>query len=248
MKIPYPSEDQIQSSIQRICDQAPLGQRHTLLSFLRDMSRNLGFRQIFAGTWDVMLISSLIFCVVGVVSAMDLRTSTDQARHATVFLFAFSPVFLFLLFSLSLWKEVEGPAYPIKMTCFYTARHLMAFRVFCVTCLSFGAVGFYTLFLGAILKLPSLPLLCVSLSSLFLYSLLQIQAVLSLRSNLAACGMLAAWVFGNCAASRLFPGFYWALLQALPFGAWLLMDLLLVVLFCNRYDIYIRRVCYAESM
>ena len=248
MKIPYPSEDRIQSSIQRICEQAPLSKRPTLLSFLRDMARNLGFRQIFAGTWDVMLISGLTFCVVGLVSAMDLRTSANQTQSATVFLFAFSPVFLFLIFTLSLWKEVEGSAYPIKMTCFYTARHLMAFRVFCVTCLSFAAVGFYTLFLGAILKLPSLPLLCVSLSSLFLYSLLQIQAVLSVRSNLAACGMLAAWVFGNCAASRLFPGFYWALLQAVPFAAWLLMDLLLAVLFCNRYSIYIRRVCYAEGM
>ena len=248
MTIQYPSEKQIRSSVREICEQAPLGKRPTLLSFLRDMSRNLGFRQIFTGTWDVMLISCLIFCVVGVVSAMDLRSSPNQAQHATVFLFAFSPVFLFLLFSLSLWKEVEGPAYPIKMTCFYTARHLMAFRVFCVTCLSFGAVGFYTLFLGTILKLPSLPLLCVSLSSLFLYSLLQIQVVLSVRSNLAACGMLAAWVLGNCAASRLFSGFYWALLRAVPFAAWLLMDLLLGVLFCNRYSIYIRRVCYAEGM
>ena len=248
MKIPYPGEEQIQSSIQRICDRAPLGKRPTLLSFLRDMARNLGFRQIFSGTWDVMLISGLIFCVVGAVGAADLRSSVNQTQHATVFLFAFSPVVLFLLFSLSLWKEVEGPAYPIKMTCFYTAGHLMAFRVFCVTCLSFAAVGFYSLFLGAVLKLPSLPLLCVSLSSLFLYSLLQIQAVLSVRSNLAVCGMLAAWVFGNCAASRLFPGFYWELLQAVPFGAWLLMDLLLAVLFCNRYFIYIRRICYAEGM
>lgn len=248
MKVHYPSEDQIQSSIQRICEQAPLSKGPTLLSFLRDMARNLGLRQIFAGTWDVMLISGLTFCVVGLVSAVDLRTSANQTQSATVFLFAFSPVFLFLIFTLSLWKEVEGSAYPIKMTCFYTTRHLMAFRVFCFTCLSFGAVGFYTLFLGAILKLPSLPLLCVSLSSLFLYSLLQIQVVLSVRSNLAACGMLAAWAFGNCAASRLFPGFYWALLQAVPFGAWLLLDLLLAVLYCNRYIIYIRRVCYAEGM
>ena len=160
MKIPYPGEEQIQSSIQRICDRAPLGKRPTLLSFLRDMARNLGFRQIFFGTWDVMLISGLIFCVVGAVGAADLRSSVNQTQHATVFLFAFSPVVLFLLFSLSLWKEVEGPAYPIKMTCFYTAGHLMAFRVFCVTCLSFAAVGFYSLFLGAVLKLPSLPLLC----------------------------------------------------------------------------------------
>ena len=248
MNVIYPSDSRIREAVHEICEKAPLSKTPTLLSFLRDMARNLGFRQIFTGTWDVMLISSLIFCVVGVVSAIDLRSSANQAQQATVFLFAFSPVFLFLLFSLSLWKEVEGPAYPIKMTCFYTAWHLMAFRVFCVTCLSFGAVGFYTLFLGAILKLPSLPLLCVSLSSLFLYSLLQIQAVLSVRSNPAACGMLAAWVFGNCAASRLFPGFYWGLLQAVPFAAWLLMDLLLAVLFCNRYSIYIRRVCYAEGM
>lgn len=248
MTIRYPSEEQIRASVREICEQAPLTKRPTTLSFLRDMSRNLGLRQIFAGTWDIIAICCTLFAVVGVVGAMELRTSVDPQQNGSVFLFAFSPVFLFLLFSLSLWKEVEGSAYPIKMTCFYTARHLMAFRVFCVTCLSFGAVGFYTLFLGVILKLPGLPLLCVSLSSLFLYSLLQIQAVLSVRSNLVACGMLAAWVFGNCAAAGLFPRSYWELLQAVPFVAWLLMDLLLAVLFCNRYGIYVRRACYAESM
>lgn len=248
MTIQYPSEEQIRLSVHEICERAPLTKRPTILSFLRDMSRNLGLRQIFAGTWDVIAICCTLFAFVGVVGAIELRTSVDPQQNVPVFLFAFSPVFLFLLFSLSVWKEAEGPAWPIKMTCRYTVRHLMAFRVFCITCLSFAAVGFYTLVLSCVLRLQGLPLLCVSLSSLFLYSLIQIQAALSLRSNWAACGLLALWVFGNCAASRLFPGFYWELLQAVPFAAWLLMDLLLAVLFCNRYFIYIRRICYAEGM
>ena len=134
------------------------------------------------------------------------------------------------------------------MTCRYTVRHLMAFRVFCITCLSFAAVGFYTLVLSCVLRLRGLPLLCISLSSLFLYSLIQIQAALSLRSNWAACGLLALWVFGNCAAALLWPRFYWELLQAVPAVAWVAVDVLLAFLFCNRYGIYVRRACYAEGM
>lgn len=248
MTILYPSEEQIRASVHRICEQAQLAKRPTLLSFLRDMSRNLGLRQIFTGTWDVMLICCILFVVGGVVGALDLRTSADQVQKTSVFLFAFAPVFLFSLFSLSLWKEMEGPAYPIKMTCLYTARHLMAFRVFCITCLSFAAVGFYTLILSLFLGLPGFPLLCVSLSSLFLYSLLQIQAALMVRSNVTVCGILAVWVFGNFAASQLLPQFYWKLLQTVPAAAWIIVDILLAAMFCNRYVIYIRRACYAEGM
>ena len=248
MTIQYPSEEQIRASVRKICEQAPLTKRPTILSFLRDMSRNLGLRQIFSGTWDVIAICCTLFAVVGVIGAMELRTSVDRQQSGAVFLFAFSPVFLFLLFSLSVWKEAEGPAWPIKMTCRYTVRHLMAFRVFCITCLSFAAVGFYTLVLSTFLKLRSLPLLCISLSSLFLYSLIQIQAALSVRSNWAACGLLALWVFGNCAAAQLWPRFYWELLQAVPTLAWVAVDALLAFLFCNRYGIYVRRACYAEGM
>lgn len=248
MTIQYPSEEQIRVSVREICRQAPLTERPTILSFLRDMSRNLGLRQIFSGTWDVIAICCTLFAVVGVVGAVELRTTVDPRQKASVFLFAFSPVFLFLLFSLSVWKEAEGPAWPIKMTCRYTVRHLMAFRVFCITCLSFAAVGFYTLVLSCVLGLRGLPLLCVSLSSLFLYSLIQIQAALSVRSNWAACGLLALWVFGNCAAAQLWPRFYWELLQAVPTLAWVAVDALLAFLFCNRYGIYVRRACYAEGM
>ena len=248
MTIQYPSEEQIRASVRKICEQAPLTKRPTILSFLRDMSRNLGLRQIFSGTWDVIAICCTLFAVVGVIGAMELRTSVDRQQSGAVFLFAFSPVFLFLLFSLSVWKEAEGPAWPIKMTCRYTVRHLMAFRVFCITCLSFAAVGFYTLVLSCVLGLRGLPLLCVSLSSLFLYSLIQIQAALSVRSNWAACGLLALWVFGNCAAAQLWPRFYWELLQAVPTLAWVAVDALLAFLFCNRYGIYVRRACYAEGM
>ena len=248
MTIQYPSEEQIQASVREICEQAPLTTRPTILSFLRDMSRNLGLRQIFSGTWDVFVICCTLFAVVGVVGAMELRTSVDPQQKGAVFLFVFSPVFLFLLFSLSVWKEAEGPAWPIKMTCRYTVRHLMAFRVFCITCLSFAAVGFYTLVLSCVLGLRGLPLLCVSLSSLFLYSLIQIQAAISARSNLAACGFLALWVFGNCAAAQLWPRFYWELLEAVPAVAWIAVDVLLAFLFRNRYGIYVRRACYAEGM
>lgn len=248
MKIQYPSEEQIRASVREICEQVPLTKRPTILSFLRDMSHNLGFRQIFSGTWDVIAICCTLFAVIGVVGSMELRTTVDPQQKGAVFLFAFSPVFLFLLFSLSIWKEAEGPVWPIKMACRYTVRHLMAFRVFCITCLSFAAVGFYTLVLSTVLRLRGLPLLCISLSSLFLYSLIQIQAALSVRSNLAACGLLALWVFGNCAAANLWPRFYWEILQAVPAVAWIAVDVLLAGLFCNRYKIYVRRACYAEGM
>ena len=248
MSIIYPSDKQIQASVHHICEKAPLTRRPNLISFLRDMSRNLGLRQIFTGTWDVILISCMLFGLAAVIGALDLRHSVNQLQKTSVFLFAFSPVFLFLLFSLSLWKEVEGTSYPIKMTCLYTARHLIAFRVFCITCCSFAVVGLYALFLSAFLGLPGLPLLCVSLSSLFLYSLLQIQTGLSVRSNLTVCGVLAVWVFGSCVGSQLWPEFCWGLLQAVPAVAWVLVDLLLALMFCNRYGIYVRRVCYAEGL
>ena len=146
MSVIYPNDKQIQASVHNICEKAPLTRRPSLISFLRDMSRNLGLRQIFTGTWDVILISCMLFGLAAVIGALDLRHSGNQLQKTSVFLFAFSPVFLFLLFSLSLWNKlsdqndlslyrsssdrVPGVLHHLLQLCRRRALRLISVRVF----------------------------------------------------------------------------------------------------------------------
>ena len=64
MNIPYPDEKRISEAVRTICDQA-LPKQETVWSFLENMTRSLGFRNIFHGTLDSALLTLTVCLLVG---------------------------------------------------------------------------------------------------------------------------------------------------------------------------------------
>ena len=64
MNIPYPDEKRISEAVRTICDQA-LPKQETVRSFLKNMTRSLGFRNIFRGTLDSALLTLTVCLLVG---------------------------------------------------------------------------------------------------------------------------------------------------------------------------------------
>ena len=60
MKIEYPTNEQIEKSVGIICNEG-MEKRDTIFSFLKNMTLNLGIKNIFYGVYDVMLISCLLY-------------------------------------------------------------------------------------------------------------------------------------------------------------------------------------------
>lgn len=247
MNIPYPSDDQIQAASQKICCEA-LPQRETVISFVNNMTTNMGLKNIFYGTYDTMAIAVSVFLVIGMAVPAMLHTDSDMLNKLTVFVFAFSPMLFMLLYSLSYWKELGESVYPIKMTCKYTVHHLLAYRMLAASLASVVFNGVYVAVLCNRISIPSITMMCISLSALFLFSLLLIMTVLRFQSLWAVIALNAGWLVMNAILGGLEMEAYATFLQAVPVGVWIVLDVVLVAAFMKCCGVYLnRRMRYANG-
>ena len=246
MNIPYPDEKRISEAVQSICDQA-VPEQETVRSFLKNMTRSLGFRNIFRGTLDSALLTLTVCLLVGGGSLYALLEAPNGPALAAGAAFALSPLMLLVLFSLLTWKGRTDSLYAIQMTCKYTLHHLTAYRVFAASLLNIGFNGIYVLLLHRFLQISFFSILCISLSALFLFALLLIQTILHTPSAFGVLGLCAGWLAVNGGLFWAIPEAYRAFLQAVPVGVWLVTVLLFAVGAWNSYRIWIRREHYAYS-
>ena len=246
MNIPYPDEKRISEAVQSICDQA-VPEQETVRSFLKNMTRSLGFRNIFRGTLDSALLTLTVCLLVGGGSLYALLEAPNGPALAAGAAFALSPLMLLVLFALLTWKGRTDSLYAIQMTCKYTLHHLTAYRVFAASLLNIGFNGIYVLLLHRFLQISFFSILCISLSALFLFALLLIRTILHTPSAFGVLGLCAGWLAVNGGLFWAIPAAYGAFLQAVPVGVWLVTVLLFAVGAWNSYRIWIRREHYAYS-
>ena len=244
MNIPYPDEKRISEAVQSICDQA-VPEQETVRSFLKNMTRSLGFRNIFRGTLDSALLTLTVCLLVGGGSLYALLKAPNGPALAAGAAFALSPLMLLVLFSLLTWKGRTDSLYAIQMTCKYTLHHLTAYRVFAASLLNIGFNGIYVLLLHRFLQISFFSILCISLSALFLFALLLIRTILHTPSAFGVLGLCAGWLAVNGGLFGIAPAAYGAFLQAVPVGVWLITVLLFAAGAWNSYRIWIRREYYA---
>ncbi|MCL2202106.1 MAG: hypothetical protein FWB75_09085 [Oscillospiraceae bacterium] len=153
--------------------------------FLRNMLRELGPNVIFRGALSGVLLSVLVAAVYVLMIILYADGLSDQFNYHSL-LFLFSPLlFLGLTLSTEVVERMEGNGlYELKMTFRYTARQIAGFRllVFSLAGVFFAIVGGYSHYavteMGYLLQLIAL-----SLSSLFLCTLLIIYAMRRFRAG-----------------------------------------------------------------
>lgn len=247
MNIPYPSDDQIRAASQKICREA-VPQRETILSFVKNMTTHMGLKNIFYGTYDTMAIAVSVFLAIGMAVPAMLPMDEELLNKLTVFVFAFSPMLFMVLYTLSYWKELGESVYPIKMTCKYTVHHLLAYRMLAASLASVVFNSVYVAVLCSRLSIPGITMVCISLSALFLFSLLLIMTVLRFHSLHAVIGLCVGWLLANAAIGGLALEAYAVFLQAVPVGVWIVLDVILVAAYMKCCGVYLnRRMHYANG-
>lgn len=247
MNIPYPRDEQIKTASQIICQKA-LPQKETIFTFIKNMTTHLGLKNIFAGTYDTIAIALFVSLIIGIVAPISIRSSSNVQDELTIFVFAFAPMLFMLMYALSYWKEYGEAVYQIKMTCKYTVHHLLAYRMLVTSFASVLINGIYVTVLCYHLSLPIIAMVSISLSSLFLFSLLLILTVLHFNSLCSVISLSIGWLLVNALIGFLFQREYVAILHAVPVGVWIIVDLALFGIYLNRCTIYLnRRMTYANS-
>lgn len=244
MKIEYPTDIEVQQALDSICDKA-IKRPPRIFSFLYDMVHSLGMRCIFYGTYDALCISFFIFLLTGFLLGHSLLT--DPAGEILVYaiVFSFAPMLFLLLSILSFWKEREEKLYSLKMVCKYTVKHLQAFRMLAASVIGFVSTTGYVIVLCHWMNIEALHILSVAYASLFIFSIIMVQIVLTKESLLSIALLGAAWLLLNVVCFVAAGEGYSLMLRAVPTALWITIDTLLVILLIRKCRIYVRRVCNA---
>lgn len=231
MNIEYPSDFEIERSVKYICEKGKI-QKHGFFVFLRDMTEGLGLVNIFYGIRDAMLLSAFVFVVL--CGAFSAFFDSETKNTAVIAVFTFAPAVFITMFLLSFIKEKTSLIYPVKMTCKYTVHHLLAYRMFVFSLLGAVADAVYVLFVCMKTDLSYISLLCVSLASLFLFSLALIFAVLKFNSIFAPVILLTGWFSGNGLLWSFLRDPYGVFLQQIPVWIYIVSAIIAAVIYVNR--------------
>lgn len=231
MNIEYPSDFEIEQSIDYICEKGKI-KKDGFFVFLRDMTEGLGVANVFYGIRDAMLLAVSVFVLMcmGVMYFCD----GENAHKAVIGTFVLAPAVFTVMFLLSYIKEKTSETYQVKMTCKYTVNHLLAYRMFVFSLAGAAADTVYAVLVCAKTQLSFVMLLCVSLSSLFLFSLVLIFTVLRFNSVFAPVTVLAGWVILNSVLWLIFGDGYGVILQQIPLWIYILSASAGAAVYINR--------------
>lgn len=244
MNIEYPSTEQINCEIDKICDRS-IHKRVTIRSFLNEMFRNLGMKYVFYGAYDALVISTVISIIVAfLLGRMVLYSDTGETLIYAV-AFSAAPLLFMLLFLLSYWKERETALYATKMACKYTVHHLLAFRMLAASFLGFVFATWYVVVLCSFLQIEYVRILSVAYASLFLFSIILIRVVLSQGGSRSVAWVSGLWLIINGIFLTFAGAVYGILLQIIPGVLWIVLDFALAIILIRECGFYVRRVCNA---
>lgn len=231
MKIEYPSDFEIDKSVEYICEKGKI-KKHGFFVFLHDMTKGLGFANVFYGIRDAMLLAGFVFALL--CAWISVIFESEARNTAVIASFAFAPGVFITMFLLSYIKEKTSLTYSVKMTCKYTVNHLLAYRMFVFSLVGAVADAVYVLLICIKTDLSYITLLCVSLASLFLFSLALIFAVLRFNSILAPVTLLIVWLTVNGLMWIFLGDFYGTLLQQVPVWIYVVSAIAAAVIYINR--------------
>lgn len=232
MKIEYPTNEQIEKSVGIICENG-IKKRETVFSFIKNMTLNLGLKNIFYGFYDVMFISILVTCAAYLLFLFSINNLPGAEEKIYIFSFTFAPFMFALLFFLNFAKEKSADTFIIKMTCKYSFFYLLAYRMFVFSLLSVVVNSLYILVFFSDFKISFVTIISLSLSALFVYSLLLIAMLIKFSTVKPAIGLSALWIFADAVFYVCFKEFFAEILKAVPLFVWMIIVVGASILYFN---------------
>lgn len=248
MRIDYPTQIEIDRAVEGISEKA-LPQRESLFAFIRNMNTQLGLKYIFSGIYDVLILSGILFMLMIALSFNYLPQSENPTATLGAMLFTFSPFLYMAAFSLSLIKEYTTPGLSVKMTCKFTVYHLIAYRMLLFSVISGVLNTLYVLALCLRMELEPLYFICLSLSSLFIFSAMFLLALYYAHIKWPPLLLTVGWIAVNAVLWAVFPVGYGNFLMGIPVFVWIPAGIACVAFYLHQIKKLTtdRRLSYAFS-
>ncbi len=242
LDIPMPSEQEKQAAIAQIVAKGYKSKR-SVFSLFAEMKDIFAFRNLFFGVGDCICLTLMIVFILYTF----LFSVGKQYLYTCIF--TSSPVLYLTAWLLTLRKEYFSQTLELQNVCKYTPVHITALRLLFFSLLSMladipvAAIG--SLFFRA----EFANLLLLSFCSLFLYAVLQLIALMFIRTRYAAVFLPFLWA-GICLLPIVLAEMQWEkILQSVQITVLLPVSALLMALYWYLLGFFIRKGnAYAESV
>lgn len=211
-----PDEHTIQAEINRIVD-VGVEPRESFLSYLKAMYKQIGFKHLFydrSEPFGIFLaaISILSFFSIYLIDPIYIRQQDIYS-----FIFLVSPVLYIAVSLYTFASKLHYNTYQVEMVCKYNIYQIAAFRmlvfsiasIFANTICTYLIVVFYD-------DISFLRAWMISITALFLFSIIFLYVMMKKRSMLAAYATIGGWITTNIAFSIIDNSLYYSLLMKMP--------------------------------
>lgn len=192
--IPMPDEHIIHAQIEQIVASG-VRQKQTFPSYLKSMIQQVSIRQLFADRMELGLVLLAAVALLSVLLIMPPQAPL-QDLYAAVFLI--SPI-VFLAFSIYTYvNKIERDTYEVEMACKYNVYQIIAFRMLAFSVVSILVNTIAIVLLVSVYEdIQFIRALMISITSLFVFSILFLYALMRRRSKVILIATVIGWTFGN---------------------------------------------------
>lgn len=213
--IPMPTDQTIESEINQIVS-AGVKRKQTFLSSLKSMYGQVGIRYLFSDRSELVLT---LFIAIALLSLLFISPEQGIAEVHSLYSFIFlvSPV-LFLVFSVYTYSnKISNTTFEVEMACKYNVFQIIAFRMlmFSVITILINIVVI-SFMINVYDDIQFLRAFMISVTGLFLFSILFLRVLMIRRSTIAVGIVLCGWTFGNILLSFMDSKLYIEILTIMP--------------------------------
>ncbi|QTD41264.1 hypothetical protein [Sporosarcina sp. Te-1] len=212
-EIPMPDDETIQKQVKLIVSQG-VQPKVSFYSFLREMMSQVGWRHLFSDRLELGLIFFLALSINSLLFLLPADLDV-QAIYGAVFLI--SPLVFLSLSIYAFVNKTENATYEVEMACKYNVYQIVAFRM-----LVFSIIAIVTNTIVVslvVMHFPTVEFLrayMISTTSLFLFSVLFLYALMGRHSRKYVIGMVSLWLAANLSVQIVDANFYSAFLIKTP--------------------------------
>lgn len=194
LQIPSLEDRVIQLQIDKIVS-AGVTPKETFLSYLKSMNQQVGLRHIFSDRLEIGFIITIVAALLGL---FIITPFLGPIQNIYSYIFLLSPI-LFLVLSISTYARItQNNTYEVEMACKYNVYQIIAFRMLMFSVFS---ILLNTIAIAAVAieyaEIDFLRAFLLSLTSLFLFSILLLFALMRRRTSIIVVITVVGWTLGN---------------------------------------------------
>lgn len=232
--IDMPDDLEIKNQINIILDEG-LKSKQSFFSYIKDMYKTIGLNNLFHDSSELVFIGVLVISILGFMTFMTLRNEFLSTEKIYSFIFIISPLYYLATNLFSYMNMKENNTYEMEMVCKFNLYQIVSLRMLAFSVISIILNTIMVLALYE--KINVFRGMMISLTSIFLFSVLLLFLIAKTRSYVAKGIVIIGWIVCNGALMKLSDVRYYKFLEDLPVLVYFVVTAISLVIYIRNIQV-----------